>query len=168
MERYLDSKIRGVNIHYQTHTEKKWMLIFVWDKTKTRLSNCFMSKKRPRQDPSCCVFLWDGDKKWHQRLYIWLNSAENYTSWFRMKPRQDWVKLMQTRRDRDQIFHPRQDRNKTRSKILTKSLCTFSFETKTKPRLSSFAAKHVSEAISVGICSAYMFSLILILGFQVS
>ena len=42
--------------------------------------------------------------------------------------------------DCPKIFHPRLDRDKTSSKILyeTESLGTFSLETETRPRLSSF------------------------------
>ena len=60
-----------MKVHYETKTEKKWMLIFERDETETRPSNFFASetrlnskfRPRPRQDrESRCLFLQDQDE----------------------------------------------------------------------------------------------------------
>jgi len=70
-----DREIRLIKIHYETETEKKWMLIFwtrrdrdetVWffyvrDETETRLNSKFQA--RPRRDrESRCLFSRDRDE----------------------------------------------------------------------------------------------------------
>ena len=150
-----DREIRPTKIQYET--EKKLMLIFLTTRDREE-TVWFLYVRDEGKTESISVFFYDRDEN---KLLIKKKTANLATSCFKnTHPDQDETETrlrkieaneMRPRRDCPKIFHLRQDKfqNFVRDRDETESFGTFSLETKTKLRLSSFTDARAGHPISL-------------------
>ena len=130
------------------------------DKTETRLSKLEANKTRLRRDcPKNFHLRQDRDETSSKILY---ETKSFCTFSVKTEMRLSIIEANGTRlvRDCPKNFHPRQDRDKTSSKIQyqtgTESLRTFSLETETRPRLSSFTGENIQRQVETELGQAQL------------